>query len=176
MFVLLFSQQTQLGVKLQISIDSYRTLPEVAKRTKYIVVRGATESKTVDHIDIVKEIFHNINCTDFEIEHLTRLGRLEQTNDNGGARPKAKPIRVTLKNQDDKKHVIKNAAKIRHSTSTSFIPNLICIIPDKTKLEREHNIELQTKTLRAARERDPDGCYSIRSGRVVKLEYQPKLL
>lgn len=176
-------EQTILGLAGDISkINSKFQLlrteqAEVAKRTKNIVIRGVKESVTVDDIDIVKEIFKDINCTDFEIEHLTRLGRIElqQTNEDGGARAKARPIRVTLKNQDDKKHVIKNAATIRHSTSTSFNPKLIFIIPDQTKLEREHDIELR-KNLRAARERDPDGRYSIRSGRIVKLDNQPQLM
>ena len=128
----------------------------------------------MDDEDIVQEILNDIGCPDIDIETTLRLGKIDRSSPENDApdapdtRQKTRPIRVVLTNESDKGAILKNAPKIRQSKSTSYSPTSIFIVPDQTKLERELDIELR-KNFRAARERDPNSRYSIRSGKVARI-------
>ena len=140
------------------------------------MIRGIPETTDIEDSDLVQEVFEDIGCPDIEVESIIRLGRIDnrQSDTSDGTRPKTRPIRVILSNQSDKRPIIKNASKIRQSQSTSHSPTAIFIVPDQTKLEREHDVELR-KNLRAARERDPDSRYSMRSGKLKMANPHPLL-
>ena len=82
------------------------------------------------------------------------------------------PIRVKLEDVASKVSVLKNSAKIRNeefdSPSYVFDNKTVFIVPDKTKMERETDVELRNK-LKVKRQDFPQDKWKIRRGKIVKV-------
>jgi hypothetical protein len=102
----------------------------------------------------------------------------EEDEDVVAEKPHHRPIRIKFEDLDAKKNVLKSAPKIRLErtdlhTEDIVIVNMIdskqvFIVPDKTKMEREADVELP-KNLDAKRKDFPQDKWKIRRGKIVKV-------
>ena len=160
---------------------------EKAKRVKNVVIRGLAETTPPNDLEVVKQIFADIDCPDIEIETVQRLGKKpnsqsETSNDvNDTERSEEatasnrrvenqrhRPIRIIVRTEEEKRKIIRNATKVRKVDTNHYDPKKIFILPDLTKLEREKDIDLR-KNLRKKREDFPNERFVIRNWRIIKL-------
>ena len=129
------------------------------KKMKNLIIRGITEQDR----DIVKRILKDIGCEAVETVKEMRIGK---KSDDGTTRPR--PIRVQLQNEEDKWKVIGRATKIRQVKTEAYETGRIFIVPDMTKLEREHDLALRNE-LKKKRQDSPNEKLAIRKGKIVIL-------
>ena len=102
----------------------------------------------------------------------------EEEGDEVVPKPHHRPIRIKFEDLDAKKKVMKNGPKIRNEQPDQrekdiAIVNMIdlkqiFIVPDKTKMEREADVELR-KSLEAKKKDFPQDKWKIRGGKIVKV-------
>ena len=154
------------------------------KREKNLIIRGVPENDEIQDKDVVENILQCIGCELVipKVSHIDRLGPIKdqeretvenEENSEGGTRPKphCRPIRLKLEDIDAKKSVLKNASKIREDKNADvdgFDNKSIFIVPDKTKIERENDLQLRNQ-LTKKREDFPHDKWKIRHGKIVKV-------
>ena len=97
------------------------------------------------------------------------------------AKPRWRPLRIKLEDVESKKQVLINAPKIRVdrpiaevTAENMDIVNMvdskaIFIVPDKTKMEREVDLQLRN-SLTAKRQDFPQDKWKIRRGKIVQVK------
>ena len=158
---------------------------ERMKREKNIIIRGIPEDDQIDNKEIVEYILRTIECNAEipKVMYVDRLGAKKSSNaQSEGDRQHHRPIRIKFEDLDAKKKVMKNGPKIRAEQSDQrdediAIINMIdskqiFILPDKTKMEREADVELR-KSLESKRKDFPQEKWKIRHGKIVKVVPNP---
>ena len=141
------------------------------RRRRNLIIHGVEESLDEDSTvrkeqdrECVDNLFRELNFEDVVIDKMGRLGDPTKTDENNGDVKKSRPLRVQLKNVEQKEAILKVAPSLKQKNSKW---RKFYIKPDLTVQERKLKKELWSR--REKGETD----WVIRNGHLVKKTVTP---